>query len=225
MRAKVLTLFLTMLVAGPAWAQSSGNKDGALNVVTKVAIEAQTNATRIVVEGNSTPTYSVFKLSNPLRLFVDISNSELGDGVRRAPVEVNNGVISSVAVMEFSDEIQQITRVVVGFDTPATYDVTTEGDRVVIVVEGGGSGNQAQAATQEIERHQRELERARKALSIKERRLAETEERVLALQQALADAKAGDSRDVLARALDANKRAAGELRVEPRVLEALVGDG
>jgi type IV pilus assembly protein PilQ len=219
MRPKVLALLIVLAFSSPAWA--GGEKTGELNVVSQVTIEAGDDGTWIIIEGSTTPTYSVFKLSNPLRLFVDISNSRLGTDVRRAPVVVDNGVISSVALMEFSDEVQQVARLIIGFDRPATYDVKGDGNRVVVFVAGGGAGDGAQASG-EIERHQREIERARGALAAKERRLADTERQVRALERSLRDARVGDNRAALATTLAVQRRAAQRLRVDLADREAQI---
>ncbi len=224
MRAKLLALVISLAVATPAWAGDSG-KDGAdLNVVRSVKVEPGDGGTKIVIEGSSRPTYSVFKLSNPLRLFVDLSNSQLDKELRRAPITVDNGVITSVAMMDFSDDLQQISRVIVGFENHATYDVRGEGNSVIIFIAGTGRGNGASAAVNagDLERHQIELERARAALDAKERSLAETERKVASLESALSDARAGDNRAALAKSLDTHKREANALRSELGAREARV---
>lgn len=215
MRAKLLALLLSLVFVAPAWAGGGGKKSADLNVVSGVSVEPAEGGTRIVIEGTDRPTYSVFKLSNPLRLFIDLSNSQLDKKMRRAPIAVDNGVITSVAVMDFSDDVQQISRVIVGFEGHAKYDVRGEGNSVVVFIAGATRpGPSADADTRELERHQVELERARAALDAKERRLADTEGKVASLERALADARAGDNRAALSKALDSHKRQAADLRNE-----------
>ncbi|MEL6182248.1 MAG: AMIN domain-containing protein, partial [Myxococcota bacterium] len=162
----LLTLLLCLSAPNAAMAEPpdkpSAQKQTQLNQIQAVSIDQRADGAYIAVSGSQEATYSVFKLHNPLRLFVDISNSQLTGGVKRAPIAVNNGVINQVAVLDFSDEIQQITRVIIGFEHSAGYDVRTEGDTVVIFVEGGSAGG-AQGASanmrRELQRREVELER------------------------------------------------------------------
>ena len=91
--------------------------------------------TMIRIKGTSVPTFSVFKLSDPPRLFVDISNSAL-KGDAGEMTSVDNGVISQVAMISVSDGGQDLTRIIIGFDRAAHYDVRTEGNDVVVFIDG-----------------------------------------------------------------------------------------
>lgn len=92
------------------------------------------DGTYIRISGSLVPTFSVFKMADPPRLFVDISNSAL-DG-RNSVQTVNNGVISHVAMLRVKSSAQAVTRVIIGFDKAAHYDVRAEGKDVVIFIDG-----------------------------------------------------------------------------------------
>ncbi|MEZ4461888.1 MAG: AMIN domain-containing protein [bacterium] len=136
----ILSLCLGLSAATPSFAQRSGSTvESRVNAVGAFKIEEQKDGTLVRIGGTSVPTFSVFKLNDPPRLFIDISNSELQDDVQT--VKVNNGVISQVAMLEFKDNIQSVTRVIIGFDSPAHYDVRTEGRDVVVFVDGANRRN------------------------------------------------------------------------------------
>lgn len=105
-----------------------------VNQVSGVSVEETDDATVIRVRGNANPTYSVYRLRNPLRLFVDISDSTLA--APQDAVQVDNGVVSQVAAVEYDDALTNVTRIVVGFDQDALYDVTSEGNDLVITIDG-----------------------------------------------------------------------------------------
>jgi type IV pilus assembly protein PilQ len=131
----ILSLCLGMSVSTPSFAQRSGSTvESRINAVGAFNVEEHNDGTLIRIGGSSVPTFSVFKLNDPPRLFIDISNSELSDDAQT--VKVSNGVISQVAMLEFKDNIQSVTRVIIGFDSPAHYDVRTEGRDVVVFVDG-----------------------------------------------------------------------------------------
>jgi hypothetical protein len=109
----LLLLSLSFALASPAAAAPPGESPVAtradLNVVERVEVDQRADGAYITIHGSHKATYSVFKLQRPLRLFVDISNSQLGAGVKRAPLTVRNGIVDQVAVMDFSDDLQQVT--------------------------------------------------------------------------------------------------------------------
>ena len=226
-----LVLGLTTLT-GPVKAAPPSAKAGAaaLNVLSGVDVAEQEDGTYITLQGSQKATYSVFKLNKPLRLFVDISNSTLGQGVRRAPLQVGNGVVEQVAVLEFSDDVQQITRLIVGFDQQATYDVRTEGDKVIVFIEGSGRSQGGDGVAlddqhrRELERQEAELDRARRALNEKERRLSQVEDKVSTLEKALSAAKVDEGRAVLQKALEAERAKAEQLRGELSERESRASD-
>lgn len=217
----LLTLLLC-LAATPVVLAEPGAPDhntDDLNVINRVAVDHGDTGTTITIAGSMQPTYSVFKLQAPMRLFVDISNSSLEQSVKRGPTPVDDGVITQVAVLDFSDEVQEVTRVIVGFERLTKYDVRTEGDKVVIFVEGSGRPADSGARVdnsrfqRELEQREGDLELARTALREKERRISESEQKVLALEKALAEAK-GSSRKVLKSAVVNEKKHATDLRAE-----------
>ncbi len=161
MRWKLSVLMLCALFfwGTPALAQGSGAGDDAeLNAVDALAVDEQDDGTYIRIEGTEEATFSVFKLDHPPRLFVDLSNSKLaGDELSR---DVYNGVISTVNLIEFEDGFQEVARLVVGFEEPAHYDVRTEGNEVVVFIDGDARDDGGAVAADDELLQQREAELA-----------------------------------------------------------------
>ena len=130
-----------LVASAPAFAESGQR----LNEVDSFDVAEKPDGTYIRVHGNAVPTFSVFKLSEPLRLFVDISNSEVKGEL--APRSVDNGVLSKVALLEFEDASRSVARLIVGFDRAAHYDVRADGNDVVIFVDGAARRKAPRAAT------------------------------------------------------------------------------
>lgn len=150
----ILSLCLGLGVAAPSVAQRSGSTvESRINAVGAFKVEERKDGTVVRIAGSSVPTFSVFKLNDPPRLFIDISNSELQQDAQT--LKVNNGVISQVAMLEFKDNIQSVTRVIIGFDSAAHYDVRTEGKDVVVFVDGA---NRRAAGVASNDQQLRELE-------------------------------------------------------------------
>ncbi len=197
--------------------------------------------TLIRIKGTSVPTFSVFKLSDPPRLFVDISNSSLG-GSDGDVSTVDNGVITQVAMLGVSDGGQAVTRVIIGFERAAHYDVRTEGNDVVVFIDGQGrrapdTSKDTSRAELEAQRRQyaeasAELARTRTKLDSTEQELtklradfeksqgrerAELERKIAAKSDAITQAK--QERDQALRRLDALKVERTEAVQRARALE------
>ncbi len=87
----------------------------------------------IRLEASAPPVFTVFRLQEPDRLVVDISNAKRGslaghyDGV---------GPVGGVVVSQFTDGKSQVARLLVGLEKAGRYDVRAEGTALVITVDG-----------------------------------------------------------------------------------------
>lgn len=175
MRWKISLLLMCAMIgmSTPVFAQADKGSARAaqMNTVRALQIDEREDGTYIGLEGSEVPTFSVFKLNDPLRLFVDISNSKLhGETLSR---EVGNGVISKVALIEYEDSFQTVTRLIIGFDQTAHYDVRAEGNRVVIFVDGA----QRTRANQNLAKVEQELQQKQQELAQAQRQLQSNESR------------------------------------------------
>ena len=127
-------LSVSALFAVAVLALSAHADEKTLNTLQRLDIEEGEKATQIVVRGSSAPTFTVFKLKDPVRLFIDVSNADISgiDG----PFEVENGVISQVSTLQFNDDLVRIGRVIVGLDVDALYSVRAEGNDLVVKIDG-----------------------------------------------------------------------------------------
>ena len=158
----VLLLCGILGVSLPALAQSTGGsgQQAATNEVGAIDIREGDKGTHIRIRGTSEPTFSVFKLTNPLRLFVDISNSSVaGDSSTK---RVGNGVLSKVALIDYEENSQSVARLIIGFDEPAHYDVKADGNDVVVFVDGAKRASGARSPSPQIEAR---LEKTQQKLS------------------------------------------------------------
>ncbi len=115
-----------LLLTADAFGQTSTS-------VTSVDVQENEDATVLTIVSDAVPTYSVFTLRNPERLFVDISNSR-PFGVP-SELTIDNGVVSTVAVEGYRDALTDVTRVIVSLDRETWYDVTTSDNQVMIVLD------------------------------------------------------------------------------------------
>lgn len=154
----VLMLSTSLLWSTPALADPPrGPQETELNAMGALTVSEEEDGTYIRIQGTQEATFSVFKLDDPPRLFVDLSNSRLATGEEKQ--EVRNGVISRVGLIEFEDAFQTMARLIISFDKAAHYDVRTEGEAVVVFVDGEGRHVEDQSIAQNREMlRQREAE-------------------------------------------------------------------
>lgn len=226
--------------AGVAWAAEG---DEALNQISGVEVRETDAATEIVVRCTETPTFTVFKLTDPIRLFVDVSNADASRVTD--PLVVENGVVGEVSTLQYQDDLVNVARVIVTLDQNALYAVKAEGSRLVITVDASNRGtpspavaagetaetseakaraNEAEARASAAEARAREAdERARNAAARaaeaeRAARAARAEEaQRVAQERAAADQAAADKEAAEARA---DENAARAQAAEARAREA-----
>ena len=134
MKFSVRTCILTLLAASLGASTAAASPGDEVNDISGIEITETDSQTVIRIVGDDHPTFSVYRLRTPLRLFVDISDSALASAL--ANQSVNNGVVSEVGAVTYSDELTDVTRVVIGFDEDVTYDVVADDGDLVITVDG-----------------------------------------------------------------------------------------
>jgi type IV pilus assembly protein PilQ len=126
-------LALAALLAAMTPLPAAAGEPAATNRLGQVAVRETDSATEIVVTGSGAPTFTVFKLTDPIRLFIDVSNADTTsiDG----PVEIDNGVVGEVTALQFNDSQAQVGRIVVGLEVDALYKVQAQGNQLVVTVD------------------------------------------------------------------------------------------
>lgn len=182
---RTLCVGLVLSVAMPVLAQ-----DGSTNRVSGLQITEQEDHTEIRISGDANPTYSVYQLRNPLRLFVDIAQSELATDA--STVEVDNGVVDQVGITSFEDELASVTRVVVGFDQNALYDVDVVDNTVVVRIDGAQRNvfvGREPSSEEDFEVLRNELAASAERIAAMESAVADAEQRASAAQAGMLEAQ------------------------------------
>ena len=133
--AVTLLSWLALVAALPASA-------GEPNSLQSVRVEEMTGGARVVVTGNRSPTFTVFRLSGPDRLVVDVASAD-ASAVRGS--KEGKGPIAGVTVSQFADSSSSVARVMVMLQAPKSYDVKAQGNDVLISVLADGASAPAVA--------------------------------------------------------------------------------
>ncbi|RJS25851.1 type IV pilus secretin PilQ [Corallococcus sp. H22C18031201] len=114
-----------------------------LNTLRDLQVARTGAGAQVVVTGNRPPTFTVFRLSGPERLVVDLSSAD-ATGIKGH--HDGSGPVTGVVASQFSDERASVGRVLVALDKASQYDVRADGNRVVISVDGAAEAPAVQTA-------------------------------------------------------------------------------
>jgi len=103
------------------------------NKISKISIKESTGKVELNVQGTQKPTFTVFKLRNPLRLIIDISNASI-EGIE-SPINVNNEIIKQIITSQFEDDINMTSRIMLSLKKDSKYSVKSIGNRFVLYLE------------------------------------------------------------------------------------------
>lgn len=120
-----------MLLGALALVPAASAKSNAVkNVVKGVRVAGDGEMRDVIIETAGEPTFTVFRLSDPMRVVIDISGGDISklDG----PVKIDDGVVTQVAVQQFNSDGFSIGRLIVGFNHDVSYDVKAEGTSIVV---------------------------------------------------------------------------------------------
>ncbi len=125
----------------------TGASAAGLNTLGDLKVEPTASGARVVISGDQAPTFTVFRLSAPDRLVVDLSGAD-ASGIKGH--HTGAGPVRGVVASQFSDDRATVGRVTLSLEGVQTYDVKADGKRVVIAVDGKG-GKAAPAAAASVE--------------------------------------------------------------------------
>ena len=187
------------------WVQADPKPANQLEAIAVSDTEART---RVEIVGQGDPTFTVFRLTNPTRIFVDVSNATMGS----IPEEtvVRNGILRTVSVTPMTDDQLQIVRFVFELEVDALYNVTASGARIFVDIDNEERLNRSVVIDSDAAREaEMTAQEAKVRADAAERRAQAAERRANETQAALEDAKARAA---------ANARKAEALRAESETL-------
>ncbi|HVE85701.1 MAG TPA: AMIN domain-containing protein, partial [Myxococcales bacterium] len=140
-RARILSgagvVLLLLLHGAPSAAADKPGPSQGLNTLSDLKVVGSSSGTQVVVVGDRQPTFTVFRLSEPDRLVVDLSSAD-ASGIKGH--HEGQGPVAGVVASQFTDARASVGRVLVALNGASQYDVRADGNRVVISVEGGVAG-------------------------------------------------------------------------------------
>jgi type IV pilus assembly protein PilQ len=128
-RGKLMSMVAALAVA----IVGAGAEAAELNTLRDLKVVQTGSGAQVVVAGTRAPTFTVFRLSGPERLVVDLSSAD-ATGIKGH--HNGQGPVAGVVASQFSDERASVGRVLVALHQAAQYDVRADGNKVIISVDG-----------------------------------------------------------------------------------------
>jgi type IV pilus assembly protein PilQ len=92
----------------------------------------ETAAGRLVIHASAKPEFTVFKLSGPPRVVIDLNGGDVSAAAR--PLEIHQGGIANVTAAQFDEGSARVGRIVVALEGDQKYDVSPSGNDLILTV-------------------------------------------------------------------------------------------
>jgi type IV pilus assembly protein PilQ len=96
------------------------------------ALEVAPQGGKLIIHADARPEFTVFKLSAPPRVVIDLNGGDVSVAAR--PLEVHKGGIAGVSAAQFAEGATRVGRIVVALEGDQKYDVTPTGNDLVLTV-------------------------------------------------------------------------------------------
>jgi type IV pilus assembly protein PilQ len=120
---------MMLFMSSPSFSQTPAATGEAYSI-QRIEVSKTDSGDRVSIEGSKSFEYTVFRLSNPPRVVIDLPNARLGK--LAGPVEVRDGTINVIQNRQIEDPQRRGARVEIGLDQVVEYDVVSEGNFLYI---------------------------------------------------------------------------------------------
>ncbi len=119
----ILGALMVLLITSPSFSQAPAPDTLSIE---KIEVTETASGPRVAIEGSKSFEYTVFRLTDPLRVVIDLPRAQLGKIA--GPVEVKDGTINVIQNRQIEDPAKSGARIEIGLDQLVEYDVVSEGN-------------------------------------------------------------------------------------------------
>jgi len=124
-----LGVWILLLFSSPSFSQGP-TPTAESYTIQKIEVTRTETGRRLTIEGSKSFEYTVFRLSDPLRVVIDLPQAELGKLSGR--MEVGDGTINVIQNRQVDEPGKKGARIEVGLDQLVEYEVAAEGNFLYI---------------------------------------------------------------------------------------------
>jgi type IV pilus assembly protein PilQ len=125
-----------MCLPSSAFAKAAGSV-----VIDRIETRSAGAGREIVIHTSKEPTFSVFRLSDPIRVLVDVNDARMERPIDL--MKIKDGVLRYISTNTFADESSAIVRVEIALEQQAEYRVRAEGSSIIVTLEGAATNEKA----------------------------------------------------------------------------------
>lgn len=132
-----LIVFISLLLAGGMAFTGCAPKrldtaemEGSKNIIGRVDVVEAEAATDIVIEGSNPANYTSFKLTDPLRVVIDISDADISEVAGVIPV--NNGTIKDIQISQYDEGEVSVARLELALDKMTEYGIEKDNNKLIV---------------------------------------------------------------------------------------------
>lgn len=114
----------------------AGSASAAGNTLQDVSVAPTPAGVEVTVKCSEPPVFNVFRLKEPDRLVVDVSNASV-EAIKGH--HDGNGPVAGIMASQFSDAKAEVGRLLLGLNNAKGYDVKASGNALIISIDGGGA--------------------------------------------------------------------------------------
>ncbi len=115
--------------SAPPASQAPGERSATeTQQLSDIKVVDENGSLNVLLIGSDAMTYTAFKAIDPLRLVVDLPNTE--SEIATSPLAVENEIIGKIETMTLSMEPQPMTRVEIGLNLETPYEITQEESQI-----------------------------------------------------------------------------------------------
>ena len=119
----ILGALMILLITSPSFSQAPAPDAFSIQ---RIEVTETASGPRVAIEGSKSFEYTVFRLTDPLRVVIDLPRAQLGKIA--GPVEVKDGTINVIQNRQVEDPEKSGARIEIGLDQLVEYDVVSEGN-------------------------------------------------------------------------------------------------
>jgi tetratricopeptide (TPR) repeat protein len=119
----ILGALMILLITSPSFSQAPAPDAFSIQ---RIEVTETASGPRVAIEGSKSFKYNVFRLTDPLRVVIEVPRAQLGKIA--GPVEVKDGTINVIQNRQIEDPQKQGARIEIGLDHLVEYDVVPEGN-------------------------------------------------------------------------------------------------
>ncbi len=155
------------------------------NSVTSLSYKQDTDKTLFEIGVSNDPTFSVYSLSNPSRVVVEILDCDTDKKI--SPLSIRNGIVDSAALSVTKSEGYQTCRVIMSLDHDAEYSVDSNDGVIKLAIKGAPTQGEAaidsyiakaKSSDEALTKAQEVIAREQAAREASDQRASEAERRV-----------------------------------------------